>query len=367
MKILLVGEYSNVHWTLAQGLRALGHQVTVVSDGDGWKDYPRDINLRRRSLGKIDTLRYWWEVRQTLPTLRDYDVVQLINPVFLSFRAERMLPYYQQLRKQNGKMFLGAFGIDKFWVQEGLKPDTFQYSDFYIDGKKRDYPFLHDMENEWVLGSKGKLNQYIADDCDGIIAGLYEYERCYRNYYPQKLGYIPFPIDLSQTSPILPHPEYDGTRFFIGIQRARSAYKGTDIMLHALEELKREFPQQMEIVKAESVPFAQYQDMMNTSDVLLDQLYSYTPAMNGLLAMSKGLVLVGGAEEEYYNLQGEHELRPIINVKPHLEDVVHQIRQQILLHPDDLRQRQLDSVRFIEKWHQHTLVAQQYIDFWNKH
>lgn len=43
MKILLLGEYSNVHWTLAQGLRALGHSVTVVSDGDGWKNYPRDI------------------------------------------------------------------------------------------------------------------------------------------------------------------------------------------------------------------------------------------------------------------------------------------------------------------------------------
>jgi hypothetical protein len=36
MKILLIGEYSNVHWTLAEGLRALGHQVTVVSDGDRW-------------------------------------------------------------------------------------------------------------------------------------------------------------------------------------------------------------------------------------------------------------------------------------------------------------------------------------------
>ena len=37
MKVLLLGEYSNVHWTLAQGLRALGHSVTVASDGDSWK------------------------------------------------------------------------------------------------------------------------------------------------------------------------------------------------------------------------------------------------------------------------------------------------------------------------------------------
>ena len=47
MKILFIGEYSNVHWTLAQGLRKLGHQVTVLSNGDFWKNYPRDIDLTR--------------------------------------------------------------------------------------------------------------------------------------------------------------------------------------------------------------------------------------------------------------------------------------------------------------------------------
>ena len=35
MKILLMGEYSNVHATLAEGLRQLGHQVTVLSNEIG--------------------------------------------------------------------------------------------------------------------------------------------------------------------------------------------------------------------------------------------------------------------------------------------------------------------------------------------
>lgn len=47
MKILLLGEYSNVHWTLAQGLRTFGHEVCVISNGDFWKDYPRDIDVSR--------------------------------------------------------------------------------------------------------------------------------------------------------------------------------------------------------------------------------------------------------------------------------------------------------------------------------
>ena len=52
MNILLIGEYSNVHATLAKGLRHLGHTVTVVSNGDFWKNYQRDID-ERRSKGRF--------------------------------------------------------------------------------------------------------------------------------------------------------------------------------------------------------------------------------------------------------------------------------------------------------------------------
>ena len=49
MKILLIGEYSRAHLTLAEGLRSLGHEVLTASDGDGFKNYPRDIDLSRKS------------------------------------------------------------------------------------------------------------------------------------------------------------------------------------------------------------------------------------------------------------------------------------------------------------------------------
>ena len=364
MKILLIGEYSNVHWTLAEGLRMLGHEVTVLSDGDGWKNYQRDINLQSRSLGKLETLRYLADVELSISRLKDFDVVQIINPIFLDLKAERIMRYYRKLRRQNKKMFLGAFGIDRLWVSEGLKPGTFKYSDFYLNGQLRDYPFLQEMKRDWLGGAKGEVNLEIANDCDGIIAGLYEYWRCYRDAYAQKLTYIPYPINLGNTTHIKPHPEYSGIRFFIGIQKTKNAYKGTDIMLSALEELQKKYPEQMQIVKAESVPYPVYQNMMDTSDVLLDQLYSYTPAMNGLQALAKGLVLVGGGEEEYYKLQGEEELRPIINVQPTKEDVFHQIEEKLLLQPQNLKRLSEQSTAFIRRHHDCVKVARQYLDFW---
>ena len=197
MKILLIGDYSNVHATLAEGLRTLGHDVTVVSDGDGWKDYPRDIDIRRPSLGRWQSLRYYLRLRRLWRTLRGYDVVQLINPVFLPLRAERIWPFYESLRRHNGKVFMGAFGMDHYWVKAGTDCHTFRYSDFNLGPTPRtDLPENALFIADWLHGPKGLLNRRIAADCDGIIAGLYEYYASYENSCPQKekLTFIPFPI-----------------------------------------------------------------------------------------------------------------------------------------------------------------------------
>ena len=364
MKILLIGEYSNVHWTLAQGLRALGHEAVVASDGDEWKDYPRDIDLRRRSLGWTDTLRYLWDVERLWPRLKGYDIVQIINPVFLSLKPERMWRYYERLRRQNGRIYLGAFGMDYFWVKAGTDCRTFRYSDFNLGTEERYSAWNEQMKNEWLWGEKGKLNLRIADDCDGIVSGLYEYDVCYRPYYSEKMTFIPYPVCVTDPPQDIDEvPER--VRFFIGIQRGRSEYKGTDIMLRALERLQAEMPDKVTVNRAESIPFKDYETMMRGSDVLLDQLYSYTPAMNGLNAMSQGLVLVGGGEPEHYDLLGERELRPIVNVLPDEEDVYLKLRE-LALHPERIPQLKRQSMEYIRRHHDHLKVAQEYLDFWNK-
>jgi hypothetical protein len=293
---------------------------------------------------------------------RGYDVVQVINPVFLELKAEHILPYYKYLRRYNKSVFMGAFGMDRYWVAAGINCKTFRYSDFNLGEKER---FCKDNEqwiNEWIYGPKGDLNTRIARDCDGIISGLYEYDASYRPFFKDKLQFIPFPIDTGSIQPKLPHPGKK-IQFFIGIQKSRSVYKGTDIMLRALQRVAEKYPDRCEIIRVESIPFLAYQDLMNHSDVLLDQLYSYTPAMNALLAMAKGLIVVSGGEPENYEILGEKELRPIINVQPTEESVYHEL-EQLVLHPERLTQLSKDSVTYIKKHHDHIKVAQQYVDFW---
>lgn len=360
MKILLLGEYSNVHWTLAEGLRQLGHYVTVVSDGDGWKNYPRDISLKRQSNQTTDSLKYLLDVVKLWPKLRNYDVVQLINPVFLSFKAEKLRPFYKMLRHQNRSVFLGAFGMDYYWVKAGTDCQTFRYSDFNMGSQLRHSEDNDAWKRDWLHGPKGVLNQYIAEDCNGIISGLYEYDASYRPYFPQKLKYIPFPICPDPDAAI---HKTDKVKFFIGIQRLRSVYKGTDIMLHALERLEKDLPNACEVRKAESVPFEEYSRMLHTSDVMLDQLYSYTPAMNALLGMAKGMVIVGGGEPENYEILHEDQLRPIVNVEPN-EEIVYQALRHLALHPELIEKLSGESIEYINRHHHYIKVARQYVEFW---
>lgn len=372
MKILLLGEYSNVHNTLAQGLRKLGHQVTVASNGDFWKDYPRDLDLARQP-GKLGGLKLMAKVYSLLPRWRDYDVVQLINPMFLELKAERIKPVYRYLRRHNRVVVLCALGLDWYWVHECVERRPLRYSDFNIgDQLRSDDIAMRDIKDwigtpknyhGWTGTPKGELNKLIARECDGIVTGLYEYDVCYRPYFPEKTRYIPLPISqiapkgsLSSSSPI---------KLFIGISKGRSVYKGTDIMLRSAEDVQQQYPDRLQIFKAEGVPFAQYQQMMEGCDILMDQLYGYTPAMNALLAMSKGIVVIGGGEPENYEILGETELRPIINVQPNY-DSVRQELERLVLHPEHVPQLKAQSIEYIRRHHDYMLVARQYESFYQQ-
>ena len=410
MKILLLGEYSNVHWTLAEGLRKLGHQVTVLSNGDFWKDYPRDINLVRTP-GKWGGIRYMARLYSLLPRLRGYDVVQLINPMFLEIKAERIFPIYRYLRRHNGKMVMGGFGMDYYWVSTCCNEKPLRYSDFNIGDKLRTDEDALRERRDWLGTKKEELNRFIAEDCDAIVTGLYEYQVCYQPHFPEKTTFIPYPIKLEERGErreerdmpykrdanggaeekkfqkgdengekrdMSPNIDANGDdekknyslssllsplssklSLFIGINRTRSVYKGTDIMLRAAQAIKAQYPDRVDLQIAESVPFAQYQQMLDGADAILDQLYSYTPSMNPLMAMSKGIICIGGGEPENYEILGETELRPIINVQPTYESVYHEL-EQLVLHPERIPELKRQSIEYIRRHHEYLKVARQY-------
>ncbi len=379
MRILLLGEYSNVHATLAEGLRALGHEATVVSNGDFWKNYPRDIDVSR-SQDKLGGIKLMARIALLLPRLRGYDVVQLVNPMFFELKAERLMPIYKYLRKHNGKMLLGAFGMDYYWVHENITRKPLRYSDFNIGETLRTDADAMKERADWIGTAKERLNKYIANDCDGIIAGLYEYWACYEPNFPKKTTFIPYPIkiqnskfkiqdyhweDLDSHKTQTSNPKSQPVKLFVGISKNRSHYKGTDIMLAAARKVKEKYPDKIELTVASGIPFDKYVELMQGADAILDQLYSYTPAMNALEAMSRGIIVIGGGEEENYEILGEKELRPIINVQPDFDSVCHEI-EQLVLHPDRIATLKQQGMDYIRKHHDYMKVAKQYLQLYMK-
>lgn len=375
MRILLVGEYSNVHNTLAQGLRNLGHEVVVASNGDFWKDYPRDIDLLRihedgkgllvKIFNVMHLLQFLLRLMLALPKMRGFDVVQIINPNFVSLKGERHLWLYRYLRRNNKKVVLGVYGDDYYFVDCMTKKKPLRYSD-YNRGEVDVYTEYSDrIRAKWLGTAFEQVSRYIAADSDVIIAGAYEYWLPYnlskdrdakQRLLREKLHLVPFPVELPNK---MIATKSDKLRVFIGISRGRSVFKGTDIMLRVAEDLLAKYPDRMELRKAEGVPFDEYKKMIDSSDVLLDQIYAYGPGMNALLAMSKGMIVFSGGEPEHYDSMGEMDCRPIINTLPSY-DYIYKKLEWLILHPEEVERLKRQSREYVERNHEYVKVARRY-------
>lgn len=387
MKILLLGEYSNVHNTLAEALRKRGHKVVLANNGDFWKDYPRDIDLRH-DLTTLGTLSFAWRLLKALPKMRGFDIVQLINPVFLELKVERIWPIYSYLRRHNRKVVMLAAGDDYYsvYVHKNLKP--LRYSDHNRGKEDWCCDFGRRVQEDWIGTPRETLTRQIARDCDAIVGCAYEYWLPYTlttdtssdgQPLSHKLVSIPFPYHPTPTThhptpnthhptpnthPPTPNTQHP-LRVFIGISRTRSEFKGTDIMLKAAEDLQLKYPTQMELIKVEGVPFDEYQRLLSGSDVMLDQLYSYGPGMNALLALSQGIITFTGGEPEHYDLLGEQQCRPIINVTPDYDSVSSQL-EDLILHPDRVARLKQQSRDYVLRNHDSHIIAEQYEQLYSR-
>lgn len=389
MKILLIGEASFLHNTLKKGLVERGHRVTTMSDGNGWHDAPRDIDLRRDGRwGKLGGLRVVWQLLRHLPQLCGNDVVQIHNYQFvpLMYRWNTLLLRF--LKLTNRRVVKGCFGDDPqiFRRQAQGVP---AYSDTFWSGQLQNAELHRDRIAEVVEhGAEASWRKTTAM-ADALVACLYEYWLDYNEPpYAAKLHYVPLPIECEEmvrwcdgemvkclgndtpspshsndsqlptnltTSP--PHP----LTILIGLQPKRDFMKGAMKIAAFVEDVARRHPGKVQIKYVEGVPYDEYMHLLAEADVLVDQLYSYTPSMNSLAAMARGTVVIGGGEEEYYEFIGEDTLRPIINVRPDVPDEENIAAIERALFTDGMLERMAqESIQFVHKYHDYRHVAEQY-------
>lgn len=371
MKILLIGEASFLHNTLKKGLLERGHRVLTMSDGNGWHDAPRDIDLRRSGRwGKLGGLRVLWQLLRHLPQLCGNDVVQIHNYQFvpLMYRWNTLLLRF--LKLTNRCVVKGCFGDDPqiFRRQAQGVP---AYSDTYWSGQLQNAELHRDRIADVVEHGAEASWRKTTRMADALVACLYEYWLDYNEPpYAAKLHYIPLPIECEEMvrwcdgekvkcvgNDATSHP----LTILIGLQPKRDFMKGAMKIATFVEEVARRHPGRVQIKYVEGVPYDEYMHLLAEADVLVDQLYSYTPSMNSLAAMARGTVVIGGGEEEYYEFIGEKTLRPIINVRPDASDEENIATIERALFTDGTLERMAqESILFVHKYHDYRLVAKQY-------
>ena len=387
MKILLIGEASFLHNTLKKGLVERGHRVTTMSDGNGWHDAPRDIDLRRDGRwGKLGGLWVVWQLLRHLPQLCGNDVVQIHNYQFvpLMYRWNTLLLRF--LKLTNRCVVKGCFGDDPqiFRRQAQGVP---AYSDTFWSGQLQNTDQHRDRIAEVVEhGAEASWRKTTAM-ADALVPCLYEYWLDYNEPpYAAKLHYIPLPMEcekmvrwcdgemvkcVGNDTPSHPNDSQLPTNLttspshhltiLIGLQPKRDFMKGAMKIAMFVEEVARRHPGRVQIKYVEGVPYDEYMRLLAEADVLVDQLYSYTPSMNSLAAMARGTVVIGGGEEEYYEFIGEDTLRPIINVRPDVSDDENIAAIERALFTDGTLERMAqESIQFVHKYHDYRHVAEQY-------
>lgn len=363
MKVLLLGDYSGCHATLATGLRRLGHDVTLVSDGCSFMHIEPDIHLERGP-GIIGGLTYMAKVFRLMLRWRNYDVVQFINPHFMSLRPDKLKHVFRWVAGHNRKVFVTMCSEDSFFADALVNGDVFRYSEAKVNGESTEFytrnPWFYD---NWLRPDVKSYQEEFFSRVDGLISVLPEYAMAVPERFHHKVFGAGIPVDLDK-HPFTPLEIKGKVKVFLGYKRHLMQKKGTDHLQRILRELASENADRMELTEVSDLPFDQYLEQMKRADVVVDQLYAYSPATNALNAMALGKVVATGGEPEYYDWIKEHELAPIIPLRPQDCDVKERLRRYIL-DPRLLERMSAQGRELVERHNDTIVVARKFVDIWN--
>ena len=212
MKILLLGEFSGFNKNLKEGLIELGHEVCLISSGDGWKEISgADYKLSRYSVAntlfkKIMNLIYPFLI---LSKLKGYDVVHIVNPfIFSNYRISEYLIKF--IKKNNTIFTMSACGSDPIYI------DNMRLFDYAPLSKEEQLNFYN-------KNHKQRFN-FIYNLIDKVIPVMYDYAKGYME--SEKCSeVIPLPINLKN---IKNEENYINTKIVIYHGITRRAFKGSN-------------------------------------------------------------------------------------------------------------------------------------------
>lgn len=366
MKILILGDYSNLHACLAKELRKRGHEVTLVSDRGGYMKTDADIELRRKP-GAFGSIVYLYKIMSYLPSWSGYDVVQLINPRFFNLRPGKLRIIFDILKKNNRSVFLTLCGNDHFFVKDCVDTDLFRFSEFRI-GKEKAPLVKCDprRENGWLIPEHASYTKHLYKMIDGAMSVLPEYDISARQHMDaKKLVFTNLPIEIESLD--YTEMNLDGPiRILVGMRDNMQIQKGTAKMLELCQQLEKEMRGKLDVRAVKDLSLAEYLEELKNSHIVIDQLYSYSPATNALQTMALGRITASGGQPEYYQYI-EEESRPIFCLSPlEEENSIKERLCKLIENKDKIKKMALEGRKLVEKHNDVRNIAKLFENHWKK-
>lgn len=369
MKILIIGEFSSFSKNLSSGFRQLGHECFVFSWGDGFKKIRIDnsylvrnaqVTGKNKILRRIKEYIHLYNERRKLVSYvkilskkGKYDVALIINPDFICNRFFWLQPLFSRdmvlsLVNNVDNIYLSACGGDvpyyEYWSKKNAKNRG-----------------LVDLHRDMRLGkAQMRKFEYIGTFINKVIPVMYEYAEAWRKCDLvdkwKVLPTVPLPIDTTQIK--FQNTFRDKILIYHGLIRPLD--KGTQYIQTAMERIQKEYPSKVTCLIKGGMPLDEYKQVLEDSNVSIDQVYSFSTGMNGLYSLAMGKILLSGNMPEN---EKEFDYKPIptFNICADENQIYTQLRY-IVEHPEIIPGLSQSGRKYIEEVHEAKLVAQKYID-----
>lgn len=354
MRILLLGEMSGVHNYLRTGLKALGHDVVLYSNGDGYKNIQSDGVLFENFSDSNWFSNYQRTYRDSVKRASEYtgfDVVSFISTrIYPTLINKKIMDI---VKSNNGIVSLISGGND-YALFKAYKNGAFQY--YFMDYD--DVVSSQYTSNFLKAAAIKNVEEYMAAKSNIIIPVLYDYWIGYKGR-TNLHSVIPQPIDLSRF-------EYrrneirDKIVIFHGITREK--VKGTPFIRVALQRIQETYGNKVEVILNGRMPQDEYLAVMNRANIVVDQCCCYGYGINANQAMAMGKIVLASNSDENNAALGVVD-NPVFRITPDSDQIYEQLKT-VIDQSDIFPMLGEKSRKYVEDYHDCRTVAQRYIDAW---
>lgn len=358
MRILLVGEFSGFHNNLKDGLVELGHEVTIASSGDGWKNFETDIDLSKTVhkglIGKLERIR---NVFSLIDIANEYDIVQFIN--YQIVRDSFLDVFFKKLKSKNRNLFVVIAGASPTVTNYCL--DHLPYSPYHIKEEERNYcddviRMVKKRGNPTATAREKKT----LSNFQKVIPTSFSYGVPFEGLIDNLNPPIPMPINVDKFRPKFSQ-EKELVNVLYGLNR--KCDKGHYFIEKALENLENSHGGRFSLGFVTKVSFQEYIQDLSNCDILIDQCKSFGYGMNALLGLAMGKVVLSGSEEVAMKYMGFDNC-PIVNITPDIKDIYRHL-SYIIENKESIEVIKNRSRKFTEINHSHYVIAKKYQEVWS--